>query len=117
MLEICSEYSKLYYTNSCEVELYFFCLNLLFFMIEDFEVEAHVRQAAVYLRLTETLCSGPAVPKQASCKNSKFNFLLENSRECQSLFEWQRRDRASQKTACELSSTMAFHNNLILSVL
>lgn len=74
MLEICSEY----YSNTCEVELYFCCFNLLFFMIEDFE--GHVRQAAVYLRLTETLCSGPAVPKQASCKNSKFNFLLENSR-------------------------------------
>lgn len=67
-------------------------------MMEDFEVEAHVRQAAVYFRLTETLCSAADVPKQASCKNSKFNFLLENSREGQSLLEWERRDRASQKT-------------------
>lgn len=96
MLQICSEYSKLYYPNSCDVEVYFCCLNLLLFMIEDFE--AHVRQAAVYLRPTETLCSGRAVPKQACCKNSKFHFLLENSSECQSLFEWERRDKASQKT-------------------
>lgn len=86
-------------------------------MMEDFEVEAHVRQAAVYLRLTETLCSGPAVPKQAAVKTPDLTFCWKIPENVSLCWNGKGGIELHRKPACELSSNMAFHNSLILSIL
>lgn len=117
MLEICSEYNKLYYSNSCEVELYFFCLNLLLFMTEDFEVEVQVRQAAVYLRLTELFALVLLSLSKPAVKTPNLTFCWKIPENVGLCLNGKGEIELHRKPAYELSSIVAFRNNLILSVL